>query len=260
VDACVPYLGTMRWVADVAQNTGGHPWPVVGDAWVSWTVDDNVAGYFTAYDVNSLGDHNFTFATVKGAGHMVPEVKPKSALSLFYRFLNNIPMDYVEPSVLTITTQPSPDSPDVTHAVGETFTLTIAVEGGSPASMPAIYTFQWFKDGNAVPGYSDEVMLTVTSSGEAAPCTAVPCTAGTNAATTEPSGAVPGPAEPASDDGADDGRLDIVITLLILLLVVNLVGIVAGRVGSRGGVGKALESSGIYQSSSNPTAHGAQIM
>ena len=84
-DACVPYLGTMRWVADVAHNSDSAAWPVVGDAWVSWTVDDNVAGYFTAYDVNSLGNHNFTFATVKGAGHMVPEVKPKSALSLFYR-------------------------------------------------------------------------------------------------------------------------------------------------------------------------------
>ena len=70
-------------------------WPVVGNSWQSWLVDENVAGYFTAYAVNA--GHNFTFATVKGAGHMVPEVQPKSALSLFYRFMAGLPMDYTEP-------------------------------------------------------------------------------------------------------------------------------------------------------------------
>ena len=53
VDACVPYLGTMRWVADVAENKEGPAWPVVGDSWRSWLVDENVAGYFTAYAVNA---------------------------------------------------------------------------------------------------------------------------------------------------------------------------------------------------------------
>lgn len=80
VDACVPYLGSMRWVADVAANNadtraggsgyaGGDPWPIIGYPWTSWTVDENVAGYFTAYDASSVGPFNFTFATVKGAGH-----------------------------------------------------------------------------------------------------------------------------------------------------------------------------------------------
>ena len=36
--------------------------------------------------------HNFTFATVAGAGHMVPTHKPPQALALLKRFLANEPL------------------------------------------------------------------------------------------------------------------------------------------------------------------------
>ena len=41
-----------------------------------------VGGYATVYS----GPHDFTFATVFNAGHMVPEDKPVEALALFKRF------------------------------------------------------------------------------------------------------------------------------------------------------------------------------
>lgn len=40
-----------------------------------------IAGYQTVYE------HNFTFATVKGAGHMVPQYQPQRALDLFSRWI-----------------------------------------------------------------------------------------------------------------------------------------------------------------------------
>jgi hypothetical protein len=44
-----------------------------------------VGGYVTQYA------NNFTFATVRGAGHMVSEVQPMAAWSLFDRFINQKP-------------------------------------------------------------------------------------------------------------------------------------------------------------------------
>ena len=41
-----------------------------------------LAGYAMTYKVN-----NFTFATVKGAGHEVPRYKPRFALTLLEKFL-----------------------------------------------------------------------------------------------------------------------------------------------------------------------------
>ena len=76
--------------------------------------------------------------TVKGAGHMVAEVKPKQALSLFFRFLNGLPMDYTEPEPLIIDTQPA----STTALAGEMVRLSIVVSKGT-----APYLYTWFKDG-----------------------------------------------------------------------------------------------------------------
>jgi carboxypeptidase C (cathepsin A) len=45
-----------------------------------------VAGYVVSYD------NNLTFATVKGAGHMVPEYRPTQAWTMMAKFLNNEPL------------------------------------------------------------------------------------------------------------------------------------------------------------------------
>eukprot|EP01062_Namystynia_karyoxenos_P063870 TRINITY_DN5666_c0_g1_i1.p2 TRINITY_DN5666_c0_g1~~TRINITY_DN5666_c0_g1_i1.p2 ORF type:complete len:503 (+),score=127.94 TRINITY_DN5666_c0_g1_i1:78-1586(+) len=80
-DPCVPYVGTQRWIESLQLpvDTEWHPWQAEGTIPVS--------GYATVYGIN-----NFTFATIRDAGHMVPRYKPKQMLHLFTHFLNNQPL------------------------------------------------------------------------------------------------------------------------------------------------------------------------
>lgn len=73
-DACVPYIGMEAWTRSLGFK--------VKDNWRPWIVANQVAGYVTTYDHN-----NFTTATVKGSGHMVPQYKGREALSMLTRFL-----------------------------------------------------------------------------------------------------------------------------------------------------------------------------
>eukprot|EP00054_Salpingoeca_dolichothecata_P026112 m.185532 g.185532 ORF g.185532 m.185532 type:complete len:447 (-) comp25565_c0_seq1:220-1560(-) len=73
-DACVPYTDNEEWTMGMGYD--------VAEPWRPWMVDQQVAGYVTQYAAN-----NFTFLTVKGAGHMVPQYKPVQALEFFKRFL-----------------------------------------------------------------------------------------------------------------------------------------------------------------------------
>ena len=43
-------------------------------------------------DVTSY-DKDFTFLTVKGSGHMVPQYRPVQAFAMFDRMINNVPWD-----------------------------------------------------------------------------------------------------------------------------------------------------------------------
>ena len=74
-DAVVPYTDNEQWTSGM------------GVAEVSpfqaWLVDGQVAGYITQYE------HDFSFATVKGAGHMVPQFKPRQAFVMLQNFLAN---------------------------------------------------------------------------------------------------------------------------------------------------------------------------
>jgi len=82
-DMCVPHTGSEAWTASL-----GYP---VVDAWRPWLVDDGqVAGYCKSY--NPLTGARITYATVKGAGHTVPEYKPKEALLMLARFLAGQPL------------------------------------------------------------------------------------------------------------------------------------------------------------------------
>eukprot|EP00729_Bicosta_minor_P008152 gene8152-24807_t len=62
VDACVPYNGNEDWTAglDLPEK----------EAWRPWTVGNVPAGYVTTY--STTGPADFTFITVKDAGHLVP--------------------------------------------------------------------------------------------------------------------------------------------------------------------------------------------
>jgi hypothetical protein len=55
---------------------------VVSD-WAPWEVLGSHGLYVGGYRV--VYDHKFTFATVRGGGHMVAETRPEPALALFER-------------------------------------------------------------------------------------------------------------------------------------------------------------------------------
>jgi carboxypeptidase C (cathepsin A) len=73
-DFVVPFTGTRSWVYSLGLNTL-TPYA----AW--YTPDGQVAGFSTTFA------QGLTFATVLGAGHMVPQTRPAAALRLLERFL-----------------------------------------------------------------------------------------------------------------------------------------------------------------------------
>ncbi|KAG2425254.1 hypothetical protein HXX76_013838 [Chlamydomonas incerta] len=78
-DMAVPHTGSEAWTSEL-----GYP---VKSPWQPWFVADRqVAGYYVEYG------HGLTYATVKGAGHMVPETNPRDSLALFERFLADQPL------------------------------------------------------------------------------------------------------------------------------------------------------------------------
>jgi len=80
VDLCVPYNGNQHWTSQFGEVLG------VKEEWRPWLVDKQVAGYVTSYN------SDFTFATVKGAGHMVPEFQPAAGKALAQRFIAGQPL------------------------------------------------------------------------------------------------------------------------------------------------------------------------
>ena len=88
-DACVPYLHNELWVESLAKAEG---WEATRE-WETWTVDSQTAGYVTSYSGGAAPDivKNFTFATVKGSGHMVPQYQPKRGFALFESFVKGVP-------------------------------------------------------------------------------------------------------------------------------------------------------------------------
>ncbi|KAF3600933.1 hypothetical protein F2Q69_00036072 [Brassica cretica] len=72
-DRIVRYTGSETWT-----NSMGYK---VVDGWRQWMSNDQVAGYTHGYA------NNLTFLKIKGAGHSVPEVKPREALDFYRRFL-----------------------------------------------------------------------------------------------------------------------------------------------------------------------------
>ena len=72
VDACVPYWGSEEWTRELGfkQTEAWRPWNSPSSDEPNQEIQ---AGYVTTYDA---GNHSFTFLTVSGAGHLVPQHKP----------------------------------------------------------------------------------------------------------------------------------------------------------------------------------------
>lgn len=88
-DACVPYTDNDAW-------TSGMGFPVL-DPWHAWQyalasegqTSMQVGGYATTYKAPS--GFNFTFITIRGGRHEVPETAPDKALEMVSRLLTGEP-------------------------------------------------------------------------------------------------------------------------------------------------------------------------
>lgn len=84
VDMCVPYNSNEDWITSLATQQNFSK----SEAWRPWLTDDGVpSGYVTTYSIPGVTSHNFTFVTIKGAGHMVPQYQPVRAFEFFDRWL-----------------------------------------------------------------------------------------------------------------------------------------------------------------------------
>ena len=83
VDTAVPTNGAANWTSSL----GFDVYP--DENWRPYTTDGqmDMCGYITIYETLK----NFTFATVRGAGHMVPQYKPRQSLTLIKNFVLDIP-------------------------------------------------------------------------------------------------------------------------------------------------------------------------
>ncbi|MED6197214.1 Serine carboxypeptidase-like 20, partial [Stylosanthes scabra] len=77
-DMCVPFTGSEAWTSSLAYK--------ILDEWRPWNSNGQIAGYLQGYE------NNLTFLTVKGAGHTVPEYKPREALDFYSRWLEGKPI------------------------------------------------------------------------------------------------------------------------------------------------------------------------
>jgi len=80
IDAILPLVGTRNWVEALGLE--------VTEPWRPWTssLDGQVAGWTEKFT------QGLTFATVRGAGHMVPYTQPQRAFDLIIKFINGDPL------------------------------------------------------------------------------------------------------------------------------------------------------------------------
>ena len=87
-DSCVPYNGNEEWTTGLAakgvivENKSWHPWFAEQGAAVA-------AGYATTYTVPGAPGNDFSFVTIRLAGHMVPNFQPGNAYAFFDRYLSH---------------------------------------------------------------------------------------------------------------------------------------------------------------------------
>ena len=74
IDAVVPTLGSMRWISELGWK--------VETKWRPYFFDGMVAGYIEERD-------GLTFATVRGAGHAVPQFKPAESYKLVFNWIKD---------------------------------------------------------------------------------------------------------------------------------------------------------------------------
>jgi len=85
-DFIVSFLGSENWIGMMKLKEL--------QTWSKWPGSDTqVAGYFRRYD-------GMTYATVKGAGHMVPKDRPLHALDMITAYIAGTPLDKIAPATI----------------------------------------------------------------------------------------------------------------------------------------------------------------
>ena len=74
-DLCVPFTDNEYWTSSMGYAEV--------DGWGPWSVNGAHGSFVGGYRVNY--EHNFSFVTVRGGGHMVPSTRAEAALELFQR-------------------------------------------------------------------------------------------------------------------------------------------------------------------------------
>lgn len=86
-DDCVPYHGNEEWTTDLAsqgllvEKSPWHPW------YLNEKKKTIPQGYATTYDVPGSNGKDFSFITIRLAGHMVPAFRNDAAFAFITRFL-----------------------------------------------------------------------------------------------------------------------------------------------------------------------------
>ncbi|ETO00109.1 hypothetical protein RFI_37350, partial [Reticulomyxa filosa] len=75
-------IGTQSWI----WNLGYPAYPKVN--WQAWQVNNQVAGYYTAFNTSTQA--SFCFVTVHSAGHMIPQTQPERSLAAFSIVFENL--------------------------------------------------------------------------------------------------------------------------------------------------------------------------
>eukprot|EP01084_Bolivina_argentea_P196001 336088_1 len=83
VDTAVATIGADVWT----YSLGFDIYP--NEEWRPWTIDGkmDMGGYITMFDTA----RNFSFVTIRGAGHMVAQYKPRQSLEMIKNFIKDIP-------------------------------------------------------------------------------------------------------------------------------------------------------------------------
>jgi serine carboxypeptidase-like clade 2 len=98
VDGVVPTLATRRWLTALeSANKGSTSDAAAGglhkvEQWRPWIAGDGQIGGYTERWQAGSGGGEAVFATVRGAGHMVPLFQPRRAFELFAAFLHDTPL------------------------------------------------------------------------------------------------------------------------------------------------------------------------
>ncbi|KAL9654537.1 hypothetical protein ABK040_006602 [Willaertia magna] len=85
VDAVVNSIGTQKAISKLNLTIA----PGFGDSFKQWTHETSNGKIADGYYRKFIDGKGLTFVTVRGAGHMVPQVKPEAAYLMFSRFLDN---------------------------------------------------------------------------------------------------------------------------------------------------------------------------